>query len=240
MRRERHPHVRPERLELLFDLRCVPMARHSVGADVLIDRDEVRALGRRPARPGHAGLRVDHDVVDQSLARERREREHRGRREAAGICDEVRCADLLPVALGKPVDRLIDHARDRVLAVPQLIHLGVSQPEVGAQVDDSHAALAQRCDERCRGAVRVCHDGGVDVGVPVEIEFLEHDRHAVIRVEVVQPASYVGPCRERAELEARVVVQQPCGERAGVPGSPEHRDARRHGFSLRAPAPTPR
>ena len=67
-----------------------------------------------------------------------------------------------------------------MLAVPLPVHRGVAQAEVGAQVDDPDAALAQLGDERRGGAVGVGDDRGVDVGVAVEVELLELERHAVV------------------------------------------------------------
>ena len=58
--------------------------------------------------------------------------------------------------------------------VPLLVGRDVAQPEVGAEVDDPDAAVAQRRDDRRGGAVRVGDDRGVDVARAVEVELLEH------------------------------------------------------------------
>ena len=71
--------------------------------------------------------------------------------------------------------------RDVVL----LVDLQVAQPEVGAQVHHLDPALQQLGDQRRGGAVRVGDDRGVDlaVAVEIEVELLEHQRHAVVRVQ---------------------------------------------------------
>jgi hypothetical protein len=119
VRDERARHVGAEHGELLVDLRRVAVLADVVGVDVLVDGDEV-GLGRRAAaRARHAGLRVDDDVVDQARAGQRREREHRGRREAAGVRGDVRVAQLVAVELGQPVDRVAEQPGRAVLAVPR-------------------------------------------------------------------------------------------------------------------------
>ena len=86
-------------------------------------------------------------------------------------------------------------------AVPLLVHGRVAQAEVGAQVDDPHARSTSSATTSARGAVRIGDDGRVDVAVAVEVELLEHERHAVMRVEVVEPAAHVRARGDRAQLE---------------------------------------
>ena len=64
----------------------------------------------------------------------------------------------------------------------------IAQAEVGAQVDDAHAPLAQLRDQRRRRTVRIGDDRRVDLGVAVEIELLERERHPVVGVEVGERA----------------------------------------------------
>ena len=64
---------------------------------------------------GDALLGVDHDVGDQARARERREREQRGGREAAGVGDEAALAIGSRWSSVRPYDGLGDQLRPRVL-----------------------------------------------------------------------------------------------------------------------------
>ena len=210
----------PSIRELLLDLGGVAVARHPVGVDVLVDGHEVGLLGGGAPGARHARLGVDDDVLDQPCARQRREREQRRGRIAAGVGDQRGAADLLAVQLGQPVDGLVEQLGRLVLAVPPLVHRRVAQAEVGAQVDDAHAPLAQRADQRRGGAVGVGDDRGVDVGVAVEVELLELERHPVVRVEIVEPPADVAARGDRLQLERRVAVEQPRGQRAREPGAP--------------------
>ena len=72
-----------------------------------------------------------------------------------------------------------------VLAVPALVRRQVAQAEVRRQVDDAHAALQQRRDDRRGRAMRVGDERRVDVAVAVDVELLEHGIDAVVRIELV-------------------------------------------------------
>ena len=148
------------------------------------------APGARDAR-----LRVDHHVADQPGAGERREREQRRGRVAARVGDEVGAGDPLAVQLGQPVDALAEQLGRAVRAVPVLVDAAVAQPEVGRQVDDADAALAQRGDGRRRDAVRPADERGVDVGLRVGVPRLELERHARARVDVVEPRAGLARAR---------------------------------------------
>jgi hypothetical protein len=160
------------------------------------------------------------------MAGERRERQDRGGRVAAGVGDEARVAHRLAVALGQAVHRLADQLGVRVLDVPALVLVDVSEAEIGAEVDDLDALGAQRRHHGRRGAVRVGDDGGVRFAVAVEVELLERERHAVIRVEVVEPAAGVAAARHRDEVEVGVTVHELRGERARVARGARDDDAR--------------
>ena len=83
------------------------------------------------------------------------------------------------------------------------------QAEVGGQVDDAHAALAQRGDDRRRGAVRVGDDAASTSRVAIGVVLLEHERHARARVHVVERARPASDARgDVRELEVRMAVQQ--------------------------------
>ena len=117
----------------------------------------------------------------QPAARQRRERQQRRGRVAAGVGDDVGAGDLLAVELGQPVDGAREQLGLGVLAVPLLVDGRVAQAEVGAQVDDLDAAAVQLGDQLRGGTVRIGDDRGVDLGVAVEVELLEHERDAVMR-----------------------------------------------------------
>ena len=201
MRDERDPDVGVGGIqyrELLLDLGDVAVARHAVRAQVLVDGHEVGLLGRGAPRARHPGLRVDDQVVDQPRPRQRREREQRRGRIAARVRDQRGAADLLAVQLREAVDGLAEQLGRLVLAVPAPVHRGVAQAEVGAQVDDANAPLAQLGHERRGRAVGVGDDRGVDVGVAVEVELLELERHPVVGVQIVEPPPHVAARGERA------------------------------------------
>ena len=75
--------------ERLGDLGLVLVGADAIGGDVLEHGVRVRALLERPARPRDARLRVDDDAVRLDRPDERREREERRGRVAAGIRDQL-------------------------------------------------------------------------------------------------------------------------------------------------------
>ena len=88
---------------------------------------------------------------------------------------QVGLRDLVAVQLGQAVDGLGEQLRRLVRLVPVLVARLV-EPEVGGQVDDLEAALAQRLDRRRRGLVRVGDQRGVGpVGHDVRVELLHRD-----------------------------------------------------------------
>ena len=231
MRHERDPELRSQRGQLLLDLGRVTMARNPVCVHVLVRGHEVGLLGRGAAGAGYAGLCIDHDIGDQFGARERSEREQRRRRIAAWIGHQVCPREHVPVELGQPVDGIVEQLRREVLAVPLAVDRGIAQAEVRAQVDDPHLPLEQRRDHRRRRAVRVRDHRRVDVRMPVEVQLLEHERHAVTRVKIVEPAPDVRARGDRNQLEARMRMEQSRRQRPAKSGRAEHRDPKRHGCS---------
>src|SRR5918992_1194491 len=129
--------------ELLLELGQVAMALGLVGVDVVGGGDEMGLLGGLAAGARHAGLDVHHGLLEAALEREKAE--DRGGRVAAGARDELRFADLVAVRLGKAVDGLGEELGGLVRLVPLLVARLV-EPEVGGQVDDLQAALAERLD----------------------------------------------------------------------------------------------
>ena len=248
---ELHPlGARPGELELLLDLGSVAVGGHLVGDDVLACQRVVGGLVEGPPGAGDALLGVDHHIPDHARARERGERQQRGRRVAAGVGDQRRPADGVAVQLRQPVHGLGHQLRAGVLPVPVLVAVQRAQAVVGAEVDHPHAPLAQGGDRRGGGRVGVGDDRRLHLGHrPVEVELLDHQRHAVAGVEVLQPPALLGAAGDTRELEVGVAPDQVGGERAGeaggtrdqhpwravgaaLDGSPSH--------AARPPAPRPR
>ena len=162
MRHEGHWRRKAQLAEGLLDFGCMAVRLDLVGERVLGERDVVHLVPAAAARAGDALHGVDDDVRDQSLLGERREREHRGGRVAAGVGDKVRAADSVAVQFGQAVGGVVDELGVRVLAVPLLVGLEVAQAEVGGQVDDLEARGAHLRHDRRRGGVRVGDDRGVE------------------------------------------------------------------------------
>jgi hypothetical protein len=83
--------------------------------------------------------------------------------------------------------------------------------------------------------MRVGDDCGVDVALAVEVQSVEDERHAVIRVQVVEAAARVRARRYGDQLEVRMAPQQARGQSARVAGSA--RDQHGNRVPLRASGP---
>ena len=114
-----------------------------------------------------------------------------------------------------------------MLAIPLLVGGEAREAEVGAQVDDACAAIAERRDGRCGGGMRVCHDGRIDGREGVDVELFNLKRHAVAGIELLQAPAHLRAAGDRDKLEARVTPEQMRGERAGEPRRPCHEHPRR-------------
>ena len=147
VRREGHAHAVAE---LLLDLRRVAVTADLVRRDRLVDGHEVLVMRRLSTGAADARLGVDHHVAQQARTGERGEREDRRGRIAARVGHQVGARDLVAVQLGQPVDGIAHQRRRGMGAVPVLVDADLVQPEVGRQVDDPHAALAQLGDHRAR------------------------------------------------------------------------------------------
>jgi hypothetical protein len=103
----------------------------------------VRAVGRRFARAGNSGLRVDDDrPLQQSGRGERLEREQRRRGIAARTRDETSPPDRVAMPLGDAVDHAFRERRGR--GIELLARGGVAQSKRARQVDHAHAAGDER------------------------------------------------------------------------------------------------
>ena len=155
--------------ELLLDLRDMAVAAEAVRLHALVDLAEHQVGLRLAARARDAALGVDHEVLDQARARERRERQERGGRVAAGRADDGdrrvdERLELGPVELGQAVDRDVEEVGVRVLeAVPARVVGGVAEAEVGPEVDDRGAGLDDPGDDGRGRAVGQGEEDGVDV-----------------------------------------------------------------------------
>ena len=122
----------------LFHLRGVPVPGRGVGLEVVVDLAVQQVqLGLAP-RSGDAGGAVGDDALglhQPGPEQGDQGHEHAGH-VAAGIGHQPSAANLVPVELGQPVDRLGQQVRLGVGAVPLFIDRGVAQPEVGRQVND--------------------------------------------------------------------------------------------------------
>ena len=129
---------------IMLHLEHVPVAADRVRLVVLEHRARERRLARRAARARDARLRVDDDARRVDDVRERREREHRGGRVAAGVRDQAAGRRL---QLGQRVAPVGLRLGLRVLeAVPLRIERGVGDPVRAGEVDDD--AVGRRIERR--------------------------------------------------------------------------------------------
>ena len=234
---ELHRQIGAKQGQLLLDLRRVTVFGDLVGQDVLAGERQVRSLVERAARSGDALLCVDHDVAEQSRARQRRESQHGSRGVAAGVRDDRRAHDLRAVQLGQPVHRLIEQLRAWMRPVPPLVGGKRGEAKVGAQIDHPHSQLAQHGDGRRGGGVRIGHDRRVDALQPQSLELLDLERHPVARIQGLERAPGVRAPRHGEQLEAGVPPQKLGRQRAGEAGGAGDNDPRRTlAERLRAPA----
>ena len=69
--------------------------------------------------------------------------------------------------------------------------------------------------------MRIGDDRRVDVGMAIEVELLELERHAVVRIQIVEPPADVRARGDRRQLEAGMAHQQPRASSAPVyPAAP--------------------
>ena len=123
--------------KLLLDLGDVPVAADAVRLHALVDLAEHQVGLGLATGARDAALGIDHEVADQPGARQRREREERRGRVAAGRADDRdrgvdQGCELGAVELGQAVDGLVEEVGPRVLeAVPARVVGGVAEAEVG-------------------------------------------------------------------------------------------------------------
>src|SRR5207253_10894949 len=143
-------------VQLLDDLRQMPMTFDRIRMKRFVHLAEVRAKADRPACAADARLGVDDDVRPNQPGRDGgRESEDGSGRVAAWDCDEPGFGQLGAMQLRKSEDRLLEQCWIGVwLAVPLWVQRLVVQPEVGAHVDHPHAGIQPCPDLRRPNVVR--------------------------------------------------------------------------------------
>ena len=227
MRRKIDLHVRPRRAcQLLLDLRHVTMIADTVGRESLACFREEDVLLQRPPRPGHAGLRINDDVLagDQLVLHERKQSEQHGGGVAAGTGDEPRGADRLAVMLGQAVDGALHELRRAVLAaIPFRVGTKIAQAKVGRHVHDLHARR-QLLDLAMGGAVRQAAKGDID-RVPVGLvggDEVRQAKTAEMREDLRQRLPGMALRHEGNDLDVRMPGGEPDQVGAGIAGGAEH------------------
>ena len=196
----------------------------------------MRRLGGLAAGAGDARLDVDHRVGDALAQRPaapaaRRSSSSRGRPRGRAPRISSRCGSV------QAVDGLVEQLGRLVRLVPALVALAV-EAEVGGQVDDLQAALAQRLDRGRGRPVRVGHERGVGpLGDRVR---RRTPRASAARGSAGRARRGGAPRRERAVTAVSSSDGCRCtdrgGERAAVAGGADDGDAvLRHAAALRSP-----
>ena len=237
--------------QLLLDLGPMAVSLDLVGEGVLVHRYVLGLLLTAPPGAGDPLLGVDHHIREQALGGERRQRQQRRGRVAAGVGDELRLADRLAVQLGQAVGCAVEQIGLTVGPVPLLICRQVAEPEVGGEVDHLRPEPPQRGDHRRRGGVRVGDDRRVGLLDPFEVELGQGYRRPVAGVEPVEARPCVASACRQHQLELRVPPDQLGAERPGIAGGPgDQHSGRRvsvdrlyrviHAASPRSPSAPPR
>ena len=152
MRREEHLGAQD-----LLHFGGVAMGQQAVGHEVLVDGPEVQGVGGGPPGPGgpRGGIDDDPAGLDQPGPDEGRQGQPGRRRVAAGGSDQRGTGQRRAEQLRQPVDGLLEKLRRLVrLAVPGRVERGITQPEVGRQVDDDPDPVTQGRHDPLRLAVR--------------------------------------------------------------------------------------
>ena len=125
--------------ELLFNLRCMSVARDTVRLHILIDlTEQIRQLRTAPCAGG-TGLRINDKGIriDQPFLHQRICRQNRTGCVAARIGNQSGIFHFIAVHFAKAVHRLPDKLRALVLnLVPFLIHRNILDTEIRGQIDD--------------------------------------------------------------------------------------------------------
>ena len=202
MRRERHPPVAAERGQLLVDLGRVPVALDRVRRSrSRRRRRSACARSPRARRPTRRSWRRRPRPRSGPRARAARARGSRRSSSSRGWRPASRARDRVAVQLGQAEDRLAAQLGRAVLARTSARRrrgrAAGSRPRGRRRAGPARAAPRPTGS---RGAVRIGDER--DVGAspqPLGVERLELERHAVARVEIVEPAAGVGARGDRLE-----------------------------------------
>ena len=118
----------------------MPVVGHRVRFHIFVHFREMGGQGEPPPRAGHPRLGIDNDAgrIHPPGLQQRHDGQQRRRGIASGIAHDPGLADAAAMEFSQPVDSFIQQARARVRGmIPLLIHLGVFESEVGAQVHDA-------------------------------------------------------------------------------------------------------
>ena len=172
---------------------------------------------------GFAGTdqHVDDRRFDNSGGGQRPQGQNGRRRVTPGAGHQVRIAQRLPVQFRDPVDKAAQQIRARMrAAVPARVSGGVSEPEVGAQVDDPSGDLAELVHPSSRLPVREAHKEHITAGKLLQRTETEPGRAAQVRMHAVRelPGKALGG--DFRYLDLRMAEHQAEQFAAGVAGGP--------------------
>ena len=156
VRREDDGRATTPRIELLLDLSHVPVPSDGVGAHIFLHLAEQEIRLGRAARTARTRFRVDHDRAfpDQARPYQWHQPEKCARRVAPGHRHDTSPAHPLSGELGNPVHRLGEQLGCRVIAVPALELLLITQTKVRAEIDNHYVPLESLHDRRGGRPVR--------------------------------------------------------------------------------------
>ncbi len=236
MRGEGDDHLPPGgQRKLLVELGHVAVMPHPIGVEALRHlREQHRLLGR-PARPGHARLGVDHDLVEvDGLGLDQRDqRQFRAGCVAAGIGDQPRLFDFAPVDFAQAIDCFFLQLRRMMLmAVPFGVSGRVGEPEIGGEVDDlgGRRLRQKRLHHLLRGGMRQRAERHVEGGLgpvePLDGDELRQFERRELRKHVAHRLAGAALGGEQHDLSSRVPQQHPHQFGAGIARGAEHADFR--------------
>ena len=213
--------------EFLLDLGDVSVTTDAVRGHALVDLAEHEmGLGLAPS-PRDAALGIDHEVLDQSGARERGEREDRGGRVATRRTDDRdrvvdQRGELGSMQFRQPVDRVVEEVRPWMLEpVPARVVLGVAESEVRTQVDDGRALVDELAGHRRGRAMREREEDGIDIG---QRRVDDMSRRREMRVDATDRIGIPFAALESDERHVRVTDEQPDQFGADIPCRPDDPD----------------
>ena len=145
-------------------------------------------------------------LADETLLDDRGKREQRGGRVAAGVRNELRACDALPIKFRETVDgRLEQIRRGMFAAVPQSVLGRVVQPEVRRDVDDLHAVPHEREARFSRRHLGKRREHHIDAAGDLRLD--GHGHAGEVRQRVAQRLSGLTAPGNADDLSLGVAVQ---------------------------------